>query len=84
MPCGSKLIEVVASELSVTTGKHPWQIELGLPAKGMKASRRAVRYAVTELLKTGRAIRLGAKGVVYAAPEIPAAETHTHTHRESA
>ncbi len=70
MPAGQQLIEAVAAELKADIGQHPWQIELALlPTRG-KVSRRVVRYAITELLKSGRALRIGSRGLVYAAPEI--------------
>ena len=63
MPCGPQLIEAVASMLSTDDGMEPNSILFALNAS---CSLRAIRYAITELIKTGRARRDGRNGPVYA------------------
>lgn len=63
MPCGPQLIEAVASVLHVTNGHTPTTIYEQLT---MQASNRAIRYAIAELIKQGRAKRKGQQGPVYA------------------
>ncbi len=66
MPCGAQLIEAVASNLSLDDGYIPEDF-LGMVAKsGHMVSIRAIRYAITELIKSGRARRDGRNGPVYA------------------
>lgn len=56
MPAGAKLIAQVAGLLSPNTGKRTAEICAGIT---LGASPRAIRYAITELEKTGKAIRKG-------------------------
>ncbi len=64
MPCGPSLIEAVASQLHVQNGIRPVNLQGGISPP---PSLRAIRYAIAELVKTGRARRQGNKyGPVYA------------------
>lgn len=63
MPCGPQLIEDVASVLHVQNGKTPALIQKHLPAA---YTRRAIRYALAALIKSGRAKRRGEQGPVFA------------------
>lgn len=71
MPCGPQLIEVVAAQLQVQNGITPVVIQRAIKAhpKGNEPSRRAIRYALAELIKQGRAKRKGQQGPVYAVKE---------------
>ncbi len=64
MPCGAQLIEAVALILNPVDGYSPNQIQEahGFPTPSL----RAIRYAITELIKSGRARRDGRNGPVYA------------------
>lgn len=71
MPCGPLLIEAVAAQLHVQNGKKPNEIRYDIHCAEFPSrphlSLRAIRYAITELIKTGRARRQGNKyGPVYA------------------
>lgn len=67
MPCGPQLIEAVAAQLHVQNGTIPSEIQRRLElVKWDEISRRAIRYAITELIKQGRAKRRGQQGPVYA------------------
>lgn len=69
MPAGHRLIEAVAEVIRVyPEGTHPKQIagELHDPRYGQRATTRAIRYAIAELIKSGRAKRKGQNGPVYA------------------
>lgn len=67
MPCGSQLIEAVAAQLHVQNGITPSEIQRRLEIiKWDETSRRAIRYAIAELIKQGRAKRKGQQGPVYA------------------
>lgn len=64
MPCGPKLIETVARLLDAEKGLHTPTILVHVPGN---VSRRAIRYAINELVKQGRAVRKGGRqGAVYA------------------
>lgn len=63
MPCGPQLIEDVASVLRSDWGKTPCIIQQHLSAA---YSRRAIRYALAALIKSGRAKRKGEQGPVFA------------------
>ena len=58
MPCGTQLIEAVAKRLQhvPSDGVTPRELKMLL---GIRASTRAIRYAITELIKQGRAKRTG-------------------------
>jgi hypothetical protein len=67
MPCGVQLIEAVESHLQLTPG--------GLTVEALqnvvwetyrRVTMRAIRYAITELIRSGRARRDGRNGPVYA------------------
>ena len=62
MPAGPQLIEAVASVLNAD-GRTPRHIQNKLAGH---YSLRAIRYAVVELIKAGRATRKGQQGPVYA------------------
>lgn len=66
MPCGPHLIEAVASRLHVQFGARPIGIAADLDRIHGKVTTRAIRYAITELIKQGRAKRKGQQGPVYA------------------
>jgi hypothetical protein len=67
MPAGPQLIEAVASQLGTGGGMFPHDIREGLRIHmDIQPSFRAIRYAIAELIKTGRAKRKGAQGPVYA------------------
>lgn len=68
MPCGPHLIEAVAAQLHVQNGLTPVTIQRAIKAhpKSNEPSRRAIRYAIAELIKQGRAKRKGQQGPVYA------------------
>lgn len=59
MPAGELLIEEVAKVLSVLDAKTVVQVHGELEGP---VSKRAVRYALADLVKRGRAKRYGAKG----------------------
>jgi predicted HTH transcriptional regulator len=63
MPCGQQLIEAVADVLAKPdqTAYTPNEIRLGL---GGLITTRAIRYAIAELIKQGRAKRKGQQGPV--------------------
>ena len=63
MPAGPQLIEAVASVLQYDAGRMPGDIQHFLAGR---YSTRAIRYAITELIKAGRATRKGQQGPVYA------------------
>lgn len=63
MPCGPQLIEAVAACLPID-GATSTEIQDILGSS--QASRRAIRYAISELIKQGRAKRKGQQGPVYA------------------
>jgi len=63
MPAGHRLIEAVAACLP-SDGATSGQIQDIIGSS--RASRRAIRYAITELIKSGRAKRKGQNGPVYA------------------
>lgn len=70
MPCGPHLIEAVAAQLHVQNGIIPSEIQRRLELiKWDEISRRAIRYALAELIKQGRAKRKGQHGPVYAIGE---------------
>lgn len=62
MPCGPQLIEAVASVLNAE-GRSPRHIQGKLAGH---YSLRAIRYAIVELIKAGRAKRKGQQGPVCA------------------
>lgn len=64
MPCGPDLIEAVAACLQPDDGLFPSEI-LAMLNK-VDVTPRAVRYAIAELIKSGRARRNGQQGPVYA------------------
>lgn len=67
MPCGPQLIEAVASQLGTGGGMFPYDIQEGLRIHlDMHLTQRSIRYAITELIKQGRAKREGRQGAVYA------------------
>ena len=63
MPCGAQLIEAVASHLSPDEGSSVYHLLL---KSGRTVTMRAIRYAITELIRSGRARRDGRNGPVYA------------------
>lgn len=68
MPAGPQLIEAVAQCLAVNAGEakmalHPSEIQVLLDSSPTK---RAIRYALTALVKDGRAKRRGPAGPAYA------------------
>ncbi len=68
MPCGAQLIEAVAAHLSPDEGNLVGDL---LYKSGRTVTMRAIRYAITELIKTGRARRDGRNGPVYAVIKPP-------------
>lgn len=67
MPCGPQLIEAVASQLGTGGGMFIHDISEGLRIHlDLHPTRRAIRYAISELIKQGRAKRMGQQGPVYA------------------
>lgn len=67
MPCGPQLIEAVASQLGIGGGMFPHDIAVGMHNHmDLRPTPRAIRYAITELIKQGRARRDGTQGPVYA------------------
>ena len=67
MPAGPNLIEAVASQLGTGGGMFPNDIREGLRIHlDMQPSFRAIRYAIAELVKSGRARRDSTQGPVYA------------------
>lgn len=66
MPCGPALIEAVANRLHAKFGAKPAGIAMDLERIGQPTSNRAIRYAISELIKSGRAKRKGRQGPVYA------------------
>ena len=67
MPCGAQLIEAVAACLP-TDGASPSEIQDILGSS--MASKRAIRYAITALVRAGRARRDSRYGPVYAVKEV--------------
>lgn len=67
MPCGPALIEAVASQLEADSGYFPDDLKMFVMlSTGKHSSLRAIRYAISELIKSGRAKRKGRQGPVYA------------------
>ena len=67
MPCGAQLIEAVAAQLGPGGGMFPHDIAVGLHYHlDLRPTSRAIRYAITELIRSGRARRDGRNGPVYA------------------
>jgi hypothetical protein len=66
MPAGQQLIEAVAKQLHVQNGARPIGIYSALQEIYGHVSLRAIRYAIAELVKSGRARRDSAQGPVYA------------------
>lgn len=66
MPCGPQLIEAVEARLHVQFGARPAGIAADLDRIYGAVTTRAVRYAIAELVKQGRAKRKGLQGPVYA------------------
>ena len=67
MPCGPVLIEAVASQLGVGGGMFPRDIAYGMMVHlDIRPTPRAIRYAISELIKSGRAKRKGRQGPVFA------------------
>ena len=62
MPCGQQLIEAVAGCLREDTGTSPEHLHV----YNNKVTMRAIRYAITELIKSGRARRDKRNGPIYA------------------
>lgn len=60
---GSHLIEAVADHLHIHNGVTPKDLQKVIR---MNATTRAIRYAVAELIRTGRAKRKGQQGPVFA------------------
>lgn len=65
MPCGPALINAVAGVLTAKP-KEIGKIQRELPAF---YTRRAIRYAITALIQSGKAKRKGQQGPVYAVEE---------------
>jgi len=63
MPCGPQLIEAVASHLSPSEGHLAGDL---LHKVGRPITMRTIRYAITALVKEGRARRVGRNGPIYA------------------
>ena len=63
MPCGHQLIEAVAANLSTEEGFLVGDL---LHKSGRSVTMRAIRYAITELIKSGRARRDKRNGPIYA------------------
>lgn len=71
MPCGPDLIETVASQLGPGGGMFPYDIQEGLRIHlDLHPTQRAIRYAISELIKQGRAKREGNQGPVYAVRDV--------------
>lgn len=71
MPCGPDLIEAVASQLGRGGGMFPYDIQEGLRIYwDLHPTQRAIRYAIFELIKQGRAKREGNQGPVYAVRDV--------------
>lgn len=73
MPCGPQLIEAVAAVIFDKGSGIPRTIQTalmmqdyGLPISSQPITTRAIRYAISELIKQGRAKRKGQQGPVYA------------------
>lgn len=63
MPAGHRLIEAVASQLGTGGGMFPNDIREGLRIHlDIQPTGRAIRYAIAELVKSGRAKRKGRMG----------------------
>ena len=76
MPCGPQLVEAVARELEfdgVTVTPRYLQAKFGLLGIDVPTTR-AIRYAIAELIKQGRARRDKPSGPVYAVKQEQAAE----------
>jgi predicted HTH transcriptional regulator len=68
MPAGPTLIKCVSLVLNGEP-KTPNTIRSELFAGGVECTTRAIRYAIAELIKSGRAKRKGQSGPVYAVKE---------------
>lgn len=70
MPVGHVVIEAVAAHLALTpSGMTPTSLQNAIWETHGKFSTRAIRYAIAELIKSGRATRKGRQGPVYAVKE---------------
>ena len=79
MPCGPQLIEEVSSHLSEMDGTKPINIRDAIGIwDGKFLTIRVIRYAISELIKQGRARRQGAgrQTRIYAVKNEPAAYAH--------